>query len=181
LQEGTIGWLLGLLATLLIGYVRFVVGLRTRLPREPAWAEEWSTLLNERDIRRPVSFWVTDQLGPMLCRLPAGYRLSAPASGMRDVMIGDDRESFATFAASPDGRLLAGGSSGFGSRGRMIRFWEVATGRRLNDLKPVRDFERRPDSVIWIDFSSDGRTLFSLNGDPGNRPETLNKGRKGIL
>jgi hypothetical protein len=63
----------------------------------------------------------------------------------------------------------------------MIRLWEVATGRRLDELKPVRDLERRPDSILWIAFNADGRTLFSLSGDPGSRLEMLNKGGKGIL
>ena len=90
-------------------------------------------------------------------------------------MAGDDRETFATFAVSSDGRLLAGGSSGFGTRGRMIRLWKLATAKRLDELKPVRDFERRPDSVIWIAFSADGRTLFSGNGDPGSPPGAINK------
>ena len=30
-------------------------------------------------VRRPIPLRVTDQLGPMLCRLPAGYRLIVPA------------------------------------------------------------------------------------------------------
>jgi WD40 repeat protein/beta-lactamase regulating signal transducer with metallopeptidase domain len=109
-------------------------------------------------------------------------RLGAPTPGRREVMAaGDDRENFATFAVSSDGRLLAGGSSGFGTRPRMIWLWELATAKRLDELKPVRDFERRPDSVIWIAFSADGRTLFSVNGNPGSPAGAINKGGKGIL
>ncbi|HKI38872.1 MAG TPA: M56 family metallopeptidase, partial [Mycobacterium sp.] len=104
-----------------------------------------------------------------------------PASGVIEVMAGNDRETFGTFAVSPDGRLLASGSSGFGERGRMIRLWDLATGKRLDELKALRDFERRPDSILWIAFSPDGRMVFSLNGDPGNRLETMNKGGRGIL
>ena len=63
-------------------------------------------------------------------------------------MIGDDREKFSTFAVSPDGKLLAGGSSGFGDRDRVIRLWDVATGKRLDELKPRRT-------------SSDGRVTSS--------------------
>ena len=68
----------GLPAVLLIAYIRFVAGLRTRPADEPAWAEEWSSLLAERGVRRPIPLRVTDQLGPMLCRLPAGYCLIVP-------------------------------------------------------------------------------------------------------
>ncbi len=114
-------------------------------------------------------------------REPAPAVGRRPASGLVMVQAGDDREKFDTFAVSPDGRTLAGGSSGFGKRDRMIRLWEVATGKRLDQLKPVRYFDRRPDSILWIAFSADGRTLFSLSGDPGNRLERLNKGGKGIL
>ena len=99
----------------------------------------------------------------------------APASGVRDVMIGDDREKFSTFAVSPDGKHLAGGSSRLADRDRLIRLWDVATGKRLDELKPRRDFERRPGHILWIAFSSDSRTLYSLSGDPGSQIATLEK------
>ena len=104
-----------------------------------------------------------------------------PAFGRIEVRAGDDRESFALHAVSPDGQFVAGGSGGFGARGRMIRIWHLATGKRLDELKPVRDFDRRPGSILWIAFGADRRTLFSVSGDPGNRPETINKGGKGTL
>ena len=114
-------------------------------------------------------------------REPAPKAGPTPVTRVREVAVGDDRETFGTFAASSDGRLLAGGSSGYGERGRMIRLWTVTTGKRLDELESVRDLDRRPDHILWIAFSPDGRTLFSLSGDPGSRPGMLNKGGKGVL
>ncbi len=88
------GWLagiVGLVATLLIGYVRFALGLRTRPPDEGAWSDEWSALLLERGIRQPIPLRVTDLQGPMLCRLPAGYRLIVPARLWRSLNAAERR------------------------------------------------------------------------------------------
>ena len=87
-----------------------------------------------------------------------------PARRFREGKAGDDRETFGTFAVSSDGRLLAGGSnSGYGERAQMIRLWNVTTGKRLDELESVRNFDRRPGSILWIAFSPDARTLFSLS------------------
>ncbi len=76
------GWfagMAGLPVALLVAYVRFVVRLRTSPTDEPAWAEEWSSLLADQGVRRPIPLRVTDHMGPVLCRLPAGYQLIVPA------------------------------------------------------------------------------------------------------
>ncbi len=75
------GWLAGMVglpALLLVGYVRFVLGLRTRPPDEAVWAEEWSSLLAECGVPRSITLRVSDQMGPMLCRIPGGYYLIVP-------------------------------------------------------------------------------------------------------
>ena len=56
-------------------YILFVAGLRTRSPDEPAWAEEWLSLHEQRGVHRTIPLRVTDDLGPILCRLPSGVLL----------------------------------------------------------------------------------------------------------
>ena len=43
-----------------------------------------------------------------------------------------------------------------------IRLWEFATEQTARCIEPAADFDRRPDAILWIGFSPDGRTLYSL-------------------
>ncbi|HEY2837813.1 MAG TPA: HEAT repeat domain-containing protein [Pirellulales bacterium] len=72
-----IGWLLG--------YVRFVRRLPSARPAPEAWAEQWRSLQAARRLRRPIPLRVTENLGPMLCRLPRGYALLVPEALWRDL------------------------------------------------------------------------------------------------
>jgi beta-lactamase regulating signal transducer with metallopeptidase domain len=70
-------WLLGIVVLLtawLVGYVRFLRLLRSRVAADERWASEWQALLAEAGVRQiPLS--MTDDLGPLLCRLPRGFEL----------------------------------------------------------------------------------------------------------
>jgi WD40 repeat protein len=58
-------------------------------------------------------------------------------------------------AFSPDGRLLASGSTGQ----QMIKLWDVASGREVRTLKGHTDW-------VWsVAFSPDGRLLASSSYD----------------
>jgi hypothetical protein len=52
------------------------------LEQEPApeWVVEWDDLLRSAGIRFPATLYVTEHMGPMLCRLPGEYRLIIPAA-----------------------------------------------------------------------------------------------------
>src|SRR5262249_7110089 len=76
------GWLTGMIglpAMLSIAYLRFARGLRARPPDDPAWAEEWTSVLASHGVSRTIPLRVSDDLGPMLCLLPSGYQLIVPA------------------------------------------------------------------------------------------------------
>ncbi len=71
-------WLLGVVvlpAVWLVGYVRFLRSLESRVPADDFWASEWQALLAEAGVRRQIPLSMTDDLGPLLCRLPRGYEL----------------------------------------------------------------------------------------------------------
>ena len=57
-------------------------------------------------------------------------------------------------AFSPDGKRLAAGSSD-----KLVRLWEVATG------KEVATLEGHKESIVWVEFAPDGKTVASLSDD----------------
>ena len=59
-------------------YVLFLVRLSHALPVDPAWAEQWQTLLRQRGISRPIRLVATQSTGPALCWTPRGYRICLP-------------------------------------------------------------------------------------------------------
>jgi len=67
------------------GYVRFVRRLPPALPAPESWADQWQALQTAHNIQRQIPLRVTEQLGPMLCRLPRGYALLVPEALWRDL------------------------------------------------------------------------------------------------
>ncbi|MEN6492771.1 MAG: M56 family metallopeptidase, partial [Thermoguttaceae bacterium] len=74
-------WLVGLIAmaiTWLAGYAWFVWRLPAALDGPDEWHEQWRQLQAQQGLRRPIPLHLTTKIGPMLCRLPGGYRLVVP-------------------------------------------------------------------------------------------------------
>ena len=64
--------MVGLPALLLVGYVRFVLGLRTRPPDEAVWAEEAGVAAGQAaHPPRSITLRVSDQMGPCSAASPA--------------------------------------------------------------------------------------------------------------
>gem|GEM_PF-5928045 len=80
-------------------------------------------------------------------------------SGVMEIAVGDDHESFGQFAFSADGKLLAGATQGFSDRKRMVRVWKVQPGKELQQLEAVRSFERSQDTIQWLAFGADAKTV----------------------
>jgi beta-lactamase regulating signal transducer with metallopeptidase domain len=81
-------WLLGMIALVVawcVGYTRFVRGLPKRREGDAGWQEQWSTVLGEAGMRRRIPLRVTEDVGPMMCRLPGGYELLVPENLWRDL------------------------------------------------------------------------------------------------
>ncbi len=70
--------IVGLVAAWLIGYARFVARLPKPLPAETEWLDQWHELLLEEGRAGDVVLRVTENMGPLLCRLPRGYALLVP-------------------------------------------------------------------------------------------------------
>lgn len=80
-QLAILTWIVGMLALVgasLAGYLWFVLRLPRGLGAEDTWKEEWRALQSEQRVKRPIPLRVTQQLGPLLCRLPRGYELLVP-------------------------------------------------------------------------------------------------------
>ena len=80
-------WLIGIWFSGMIFYISCLVGryllflrrLPTGRPGKNEWSTQWSRLLAERGVRRPIPLRVTTFCGPALCRLPSGYELLIPS------------------------------------------------------------------------------------------------------
>lgn len=75
-------WFSGMVAMVcgwLAGYVWFVWRLPSPIDGPAEWHDQWRQLLAQRGMSRLIPLHVTNRLGPMLCRLPSGYRLVVPA------------------------------------------------------------------------------------------------------
>lgn len=74
-------WAVGVAGRVLCLPVRYVRFLRGLPPLEPAtgdWRDEWNQLLARLGVRRAIPLYVTDDLGPMLVRLPRGPAVLVP-------------------------------------------------------------------------------------------------------
>ena len=81
-------WAAGMLlfvAAWLIGYVRFVRRLRDRRTASDLWSAEWHQLTASALVNRPIPLTLTNDVGPVLCRLPRGYELIVPEPLWRDL------------------------------------------------------------------------------------------------
>jgi WD40 repeat protein len=97
-----------------------------------------------------------------------------PAKGARPVFPADpDDEHFSLFAISPDGKTLAGGSSGFKNRKRFVQLWRLEAGKGLQQLGRLRTLERNQGVLQWLAFSPDGRALVSAAQDPDTGDDVL--------
>jgi beta-lactamase regulating signal transducer with metallopeptidase domain len=72
-------------AAWLVGYWRFVRTLASRRGALEAWHSQWSELLATSGVRQSIPLQVTDEAGPMLCRLPGGYALLVPEALWREL------------------------------------------------------------------------------------------------
>ncbi len=61
-----------------IGYVRFILTVSCEECDIEEWSREWTRILEAKDIRMPLLLHVSHDVGPMLCRWPAGYRVVVP-------------------------------------------------------------------------------------------------------
>jgi WD40 repeat protein len=74
-------------------------------------------------------------------------------------------ETYRCFAASPDGKVLAGGVADSGTASPRIHLWEVATGKELRQLKPLRQFAEQGPGVCWLGFLASGTVVASASED----------------
>jgi beta-lactamase regulating signal transducer with metallopeptidase domain len=76
-------WSAGILAILGqwgMRYVWFVRNLPTRKCENESWNQEWDELLKQRGVSTRIPLFVSDRVGPMLCRWPDGQRVVVPES-----------------------------------------------------------------------------------------------------
>jgi beta-lactamase regulating signal transducer with metallopeptidase domain len=76
-------WSVGVLAILGqwgMRYVWFVRNLPTRKCENESWNQEWDELLKQRGVSTRIPLYVSDRVGPMLCRWPDGQRVVVPES-----------------------------------------------------------------------------------------------------
>ncbi|NNE92812.1 MAG: hypothetical protein HKN23_14300, partial [Verrucomicrobiales bacterium] len=73
--------LIAVVALALAAYVALIFAVRKARPAPETWADQWSDLLekNGQD-HDSIPLLVHDRLGPMLCRLPGGYRVVVPST-----------------------------------------------------------------------------------------------------
>jgi hypothetical protein len=64
-------------------YVRFVRRFPASGETPPEWADEWTSLQLDAGLPGTVPLVVAEHVGPVLCRLPSGYRLIVPGEAWR--------------------------------------------------------------------------------------------------
>ncbi len=69
----------------LVAYVRFARVVGAAEPGEAGWQRQWQALLAANGVRRPIPLCVTESIGPVLCRVPSGYRLIVPRRQWREL------------------------------------------------------------------------------------------------
>jgi len=74
-------WVGGIVVTLAcwtVAYVRFVYAFPSEECEEQEWTREWQILLTDSGITDTIPMHVSSHVGPVLCRLPSGYRIVVP-------------------------------------------------------------------------------------------------------
>ncbi len=74
-----------LVAAWCVGYWLFVRSLATRLPADEVHQAEWHELLAAAGIWREIPLSLTENMGPLLCRLPRGFEIIVPESLWREL------------------------------------------------------------------------------------------------
>lgn len=69
----------------ILGYVRFVRRLPVARAALPEWTEQWQAIQAHKRVRGQIPLRVTENLGPMLCRLPRGFALLVPEALWQDL------------------------------------------------------------------------------------------------
>jgi WD40 repeat protein len=137
------------------------------LPSSRGWLAtlSWSTPAQAIAVIRPYqgSAYVWDILDPK-AESPIDTR---PEPGGKAVLK-DREEDYAYFAASPDGKYLAGRGSG-----ASVEIWELAAGKQRRDLKPVRTIGPHAGDCTGLSFSPDGKRLLAFSRARGAEEEEL--------
>jgi beta-lactamase regulating signal transducer with metallopeptidase domain/Skp family chaperone for outer membrane proteins len=77
-----LAWGVGMIVLVVRGgwnYMRFVRETPPPLAAEASWIAEWESVQQEGGVHRNVALHVSENLGPMICCFPRGYRLIVPA------------------------------------------------------------------------------------------------------
>ena len=77
--------IVGILVVMIARYLQFVQTLPSLKESESEWLTEWRGLLAQHDVRRPISLFITQTFGPMLCRLPGGPAVLVPSELWRGI------------------------------------------------------------------------------------------------
>jgi WD40 repeat protein len=105
----------------------------------------------ERDKANPVYLWRLPELGPLdEKQLKPGKLITDEAPAKRVVLEGHIGEVFAV-CFSPDGKTLA-----TGGRDKLIRLWDVKSGKLKASLWAVPPTERDGVPSDWVAFTPDG-------------------------
>lgn len=81
-------WLAGAMVAIAreaVRYARFVRDIPLGDAPAPEDEAEWLALLTRHKVRRPIPLRMTEDLGPLVCRLHGGYRLLAPRRIWREL------------------------------------------------------------------------------------------------
>lgn len=90
----------------------------------------------------------------------------ATAKDVRQVAV--QNQFVSSFAASPDGKLLAIDGQTREDRKRIIRVWDVAANKQIRQFGEPKDVGQR-FTLPTLAFSPDGRTVASVSGEVADR------------
>ncbi len=105
---------------------------------------------------------------------PAANQVNPFVEGVRRVIGQADMEfqAFRLFAISDDGNILAGVASRSNESSK-LQFWKIEPGKKLRDLKKLRDVPQAQGYIDHIRFAGNGTRLIGVSRDV-NRPRNPN-------